>query len=294
MSRHAYLIIAHNRFDQLRALLRCLDDSRNVIFLHLDAKLGVVDRTQFDRQLQFAELRVLSNRVDVQWGDFSQIECELRLLEAATAEHCDYYHLMSGVDLPLQSQDAIHEYFDRNQGTEYVHFDAPEVDRTTYERVAKYAFFSSRNKNILEKILYRVMMCAQFWVDRGRRYGIQYQKGANWFSITDDCARYIVSQRQWVERVFSRTRCGDEFFIQTLIVNSRFKDRLYTPNFNNDYAAIRYCIDWERGNPYIFREEDFAMLKNSGMLFARKFDSTVDEKIIALIESSVTGRHEEA
>ena len=43
MSRHAYLIMAHNHFEQLRALLRCLDDGRNVIYLHLDAKLGTVD-----------------------------------------------------------------------------------------------------------------------------------------------------------------------------------------------------------------------------------------------------------
>ena len=101
MSRHAYLIMAHNHFEQLRALLRCLDDGRNVIYLHLDAKLGAVDVGQFKDQLKHAELCVLSNRVDVRWGDFSQIECELRLLEASIPGHYDYYHLMSGADLPL-------------------------------------------------------------------------------------------------------------------------------------------------------------------------------------------------
>ena len=223
MSRHAYLIMAHNHFEQLRALLRCLDDGRNVIYLHLDAKLGTVDVGQFKDQLKHAELCVLANRVDVRWGDFSQIECELRLLEASIPGHYDYYHLMSGADLPLQSQDVIHTYFERYQGTEFVHFDAKSVDPETYGRVSKYAFFSSREKNIFEKVMYRLTMLAQFWIDRGRLYGIQYQKGANWFSITDDCARYIVSRRKRVERVFHRTRCGDEFFIQTIIVNSGFE-----------------------------------------------------------------------
>ena len=59
MSRHAYLIMAHNHFEQLRALLRCLDDGRNVIYLHLDAKLGTVDVGQFKNQLKHAELCVL-------------------------------------------------------------------------------------------------------------------------------------------------------------------------------------------------------------------------------------------
>lgn len=288
MSRHAYLIMAHNHFEQLRALLRCLDDGRNVIYLHLDAKLGTVDVGQFKNQLKHAELCVLANRVDVRWGDFSQIECELRLLEASIPGHYDYYHLMSGADLPLQSQDVIHTYFDRYQGTEFVHFDAKSVDPETYERVSKYAFFSSREKNKFEKVMYRLTMLVQFWIDRGRLYGIQYQKGANWFSITDDCARYIVSRRKRVERVFHRTRCGDEFFIQTIIVNSGFEKKLYRPNFNDSYKTIRYCIDWKRGNPYVFRKEDYTMLKASGMLFARKFDEDTDSEIIKMIEWSIT------
>ena len=36
--RHAYLIMAHHRFDILGAVLLDLDDYRNDIFLHVDRK----------------------------------------------------------------------------------------------------------------------------------------------------------------------------------------------------------------------------------------------------------------
>ena len=76
--------------------------------------------------------------------------------------------------------------------------------------------------------------------------------------------------------------------LQTIIVNSGFEKKLYRPNFNDSYKTIRYCIDWKRGNPYVFRKEDYTMLKASGMLFARKFDEDIDSEIIKMIERSIT------
>ena len=38
LRRHAYLILAHKNFGQLRKLLALLDDPRNDIFVHVDRK----------------------------------------------------------------------------------------------------------------------------------------------------------------------------------------------------------------------------------------------------------------
>lgn len=45
---------------------------------------------------------------------------------------------------------------------------------------------------------------------------------------------------------------------------------------------MRY-IDWKRGGPYIFLELDYQELMDSYCLFARKFDSNIDKKIINMI-----------
>ena len=41
MKKHAYLIIAHNNFEQLKNLIHALDDTRNDIYVHIDKKASV-------------------------------------------------------------------------------------------------------------------------------------------------------------------------------------------------------------------------------------------------------------
>lgn len=63
-------------------------------------------------------------RISVTWGGYSQIACELGLLNAAVGKgRYTYYHLLSGQDLPIKSQDRIHSFFDSCGGKEFVRFE---------------------------------------------------------------------------------------------------------------------------------------------------------------------------
>ena len=64
-----------------------------------------------------------------------------------------------------------------------------------------------------------------------------------------------------------------------LIENSEFKNNLYFPNEDSDYRSCMRHIDWKRGNPYVFKIDDFDELINSPCMFARKFDINTDRKI---------------
>lgn len=49
--------------------------------------------------------------MDVGWGEDSQVECEIFLFNEAYKKGAfDYYHLLSGVDIPLKSNDYIHDF----------------------------------------------------------------------------------------------------------------------------------------------------------------------------------------
>jgi len=79
-------------------------------------------------------------------------------------------------------------------------------------------------------------------------------------------------------------------FLQTYIKNNQFFDHLYIPKLDNGFQSIMRNIDWNRGMPYTWREEDFEELINSNYLFARKFDETVDSTIIELISDYILKR----
>ena len=147
------------------------------------------------------------------------------------------------------------------------------------ERISLYHFFRESSCPLAEPadmILTRLQRLLR--VDRLRRRNLKVQKGANWFSITDDFVQYILCKEDWIQNHFSHSVCADELLLQTLAANSEFMERVYDP-FGDDSSLgnLRY-VDWKRGNgnsPYTFREEDREMLKKLPHLFARKFEKNI-------------------
>ena len=108
---HAYLIMAHNNFYNLEKLLLLLDDKRNDLYVHIDRKVKNFEFAYYHKLVKKSRL-IFTDRIKVTWGDYSQIECELLLMKAAACEKkYEYLHLLSGTDLPIRSQNAIHDFF---------------------------------------------------------------------------------------------------------------------------------------------------------------------------------------
>ena len=120
--RHAYLILAHHHFGQLRKLIMLLDDPRNDIFVHVDKK-AAFNPEEWTGLCRHSRLSFLKERICVSWGGVSIMRSELALLKEATSSgEYDYYHLLSGMDLPIKDQDTIHAFFDAHSGTEFINF----------------------------------------------------------------------------------------------------------------------------------------------------------------------------
>lgn len=99
---HAYLIIAHDQFDLLESLLKCIDDERNDIYIHIDSH-SKLDISRIQSVLQNSRVEFVP-RIHIRWGGFDMVRCEYELLEAAfeSRHEYDYVHLLSGADLPLK------------------------------------------------------------------------------------------------------------------------------------------------------------------------------------------------
>ena len=283
MKKHAYLIMAHTQPELLKKLLALLDDERNDIYLHIDSKSKDYPLQEIAAVLKKSKC-IFTKRTDVKWGSYSQINCEMVLLkEAVKTEHV-YYHLLSGMDLPIKSQNEIHTFFEKYNGLEFVDEDDSVISETALSRV-KYTHKFYGKAGSVKDILGAVATKGQklFGVDKTKKYGdIIFQKGRNWFSITHGLAKLVVEKEAWIKEVFGQSVCGDELFLQTVARNSEFAVKICNPNTMPQIPDTRY-IDWERGsnnNPYVFRTSDYEELKNAPGLFARKFDLNVDKEIV--------------
>ncbi|WP_455637988.1 beta-1,6-N-acetylglucosaminyltransferase [Parabacteroides sp.] len=270
-TKHAYLIIAHNEFKILKILLSMLDDERNDIYLHIDKKVRNLDLTGF--QTKKSKLIILDKRVDVRWGDFSQIKLELLLFETAYNNgQYMYFHLLSGVDLPIQTQDYIHRFFEVNKGYEFVGYGFSLKERMLkYYILTRYYRCNNKMLNIIMRIIRRICSISQDLLHYRRNENMVYCKGANWVSITSDLVSVLLQNKDFILKRFKYTYCGDEFLVQSILWNSALKDNIY--NLDDEFLGCMRFIDWERGEPYVWKNEDFEELKSSEKLFARKFSS---------------------
>ena len=286
MKKHAYLIMIHNDFYIFERLIKLLDDKRNDIYVHLDKKVKDFDFKKYCDMVKKSKI-FFTDRINVRWGDFSQIKCELLLMKTASRNgKYSYYHLLSGVDLPLKHQNEIHKFFDENK-YQYVAFsDYDGVNELTMDRVRYYHFFTNnlRINNFFTKLHYK-LVSYQRKIGIHRNKDVDFRKGANWFSIRDDLVRYVLSNKKLIYKLFKYSYCADEMFLQTLVYNSDFKDKLYMGN--DEFDSIKRCIDWDRGQPYTYTVDDYDLLKNSSYFFARKFSSDKDKKIIDKIYESL-------
>ena len=277
--KQAFLIMAHKNYGQLDKLIKALDNKDVDIFLHINKQSPKYELpiTKFSTIIQIPSSRT-------NWGSYSLVECELRLIETALG-HGSYgfLHLLSGQDLPIKPVDEILSLFNAHNGFNFIHYDRPETSEQMSTRAKYYYLFQERKvrgKRSIWSISQKIVVELQKFlnIDRTRKFSGEFKSGSQWWSIRSDLAEYVVSQRLMIKKLFKYTMC-DEMFMQTLVFNSRFFDTVYIGEDNDPHGNQR-LIDFERGKPYIWRINDLDEIKNSDLLFARKFDETVDNEII--------------
>ncbi|MBE5956548.1 MAG: glycosyl transferase [Lachnospiraceae bacterium] len=285
MNKHAYLIIAHNEPEILYRTLKLLDDERNHFYIHIDKKSQCYNNLD-EGNLDLNKSKVyFSKRTDVAWGGDSLIKLEFLLLEQAfnSGEKYSFYHYLSGVDMPIKTKDVIYRFFEDRKKHIFLSFSSKTMDEKWLERVKYYYFFQNkigRQENLFG-ILQNKVLGLQKRCNIDRSGNKVYQKGSNWCSLNAASAEYIVRNKKKLLNQFEYTLAGDEMFIHTAIFNSEYLNDVYMYKESNGFSARQ--IDWERGMPYVFREEDFDELMNSEAMFARKFSWEIDKNIVMRI-----------
>lgn len=280
--KHAYLIMAHNNFYCLEKLIRLLDDPRNDIFLHIDAKVKKFDFDYFQQLCKSARLIYPRKRINVQWGTQSQVKTEMLMFQtAADYGPYHYYHLLSGSDLPLKTQQEIHRFFHSKQECFItIHKNFSKYD---YQRISRYHGIFGNNMLWSKRLnSYSEIIQERLNVDRLRRIQhLKLKRGWNWVSLPHSAVELLLKKRRFIRKLTKFSLCADEIYKQIVLLNTGCENI----SICNDRSCLR-LVDWKRGNgkhPHTFVVDDFDMLSHSSMLFARKFDEKVDTQIIDMI-----------
>lgn len=292
MRKQAFLIIAHGNWINLKYLLDSIDSIYTDIYIHIDKKTKDVPIEFLKENIKLSKIFFVPS-LKVNWGGYSQIEVTNHLLKIVYSKgvNYSYYHLLSGVDMLLNNIDTTINFFNDNYPSEFISFDSYSIedniiikksmhdqylDRVNYYHLYDFTIFNKRSiykklDNVLKILQKKILR-----INRLRENSVIFQKGSNWFSITDSFTEYVISKEFLVRKLFKYGECVDEMFLQTLIINSEYKNNLYGYDRN---SSVRY-IDWTRGHPYTFTIDDYEELKNMSdkYYFSRKVDVNIIEK----------------
>jgi hypothetical protein len=213
-------------------------------------------------------------------------------LEKASKFGFDRYIIISGEDIPLKSNREIIEFFRDNDREYFEYSKLPRSvwgDNGGFDRIDFFYPNSLKRGNnvrifrkinaIIEKINKKYIIPIMRKINIKRRRNITYYGGTNWMNLTNKTVQEIIhytkTNKSYVNS-FRYTRCADEIFFQTIICNY-----IPTIGINN---SLRY-VDWISGpeTPRILRTIDYEKLMKSDCLFARKFNSNIDNEIIVKI-----------
>jgi hypothetical protein len=280
--------------------LRALTSGSSAFFVHIDRKSDLAPFTcQALDNVTFSK-----RRVTIQWGDFSMVEATLALIRQALDDprRFDRLVLLSGNDYPLRSQAVIEQFFDRNQGTEFMNVLAMPSEGSgeagkPIKRLASYkpSPTDPLSARVTRALLSRVGAFPQMRDYKRALGGRTPYAGSQWWALTRQAAQFVTSLVKTegaLSEYYRNTHCPDEMFFQTILANSSFgpgirRNLTYTDWSENDTgpAGITEKHLDLFSSTTLFEPDD--LFGGGEMLFARKFSddrpdivSAVDRLIV--------------
>ena len=293
--RHAYLIVAYKNPKQLEVLVRLLDDSRNDIYIMIDKK-----SEGFPKNLRGTYSKVIYvEPIPIYWGNYTQIEAELKLFKAAVNGNYGYFHILSGMDLPLTNQDIIHEFFDSHPGHEFLTYSSGVSQEQIYMRVYPHHFRNTYRKKTLLAYFWRKYEINHIYSvlkkHPEKKNHIELVFASQFMTIEKQLVEKIIENEKFIYDTFYRGYCVDELFVPTILRKyTKLEEKVYNHRPIHDVpfemqGNLRY-INWWGGRPYTWRAKDFEHLmkaRDLGFMFARKFDAQIDDEIITKVANSI-------
>ena len=274
--KHAILITAYKNYHHLEEIIQCFDDNFE-LYIHLDKK-SKISENELTKLKSNDAVKLVSQKYKVNWGGFYHLKSILYLTEQALKNpENQYFHLITGHDFPIKKASYFGEFFENNDAEYMEYYTIPKMghaDNNNMDRIEYFNFHDLWNSKIhkqFEKI--RLIIRLQKRLGFKRKLSSKMPKlygGSTYWSLSRECLEYVLEftqKNKWVLNRFKYTLCAEEFYFQTLIMNSNFAPKVVNDNLRH--------IDWvarNGNNPAVLDETDFEKLEETNAVFARKFD----------------------
>jgi hypothetical protein len=279
--RQAYVITAYKDPGQIERLIKRLSHQSFDFYIHLDKK---IDKKDFIYLADIGQVYFIKHRALVRWGSHNLTVGILNSFSEIlnSGKKYDFISVISGQDYLIKPIEQLCSFLENNKGKNFIYYEDPGEEWWSHniEHVNQYHMtnFGFKGRYRLQYIINKIMPKRKFPLP----YTLYGGSCATHMTLSTDCAKYVVDfmkKNKGLQRYAFFAWGTDEFLIDTIIMNSQFRDTVVNDNL--------YYIDWSKGgyHPKTFTATDFEALKNNDKFYARKFDLKVDASILDKIDS---------
>lgn len=283
--RLAYVISAYRLPRQLVELVDVLDEPTTSFVISVDRHTATAEYEAMWRPLAGRRNVHFLTRHSSPYRSFGHVRSTLRGIDhlLCSGIEFDYLSVLTGQDLPIKTNAAIHERLAAAEGAGFLeNFVLPD-DRWGGGGLNRFtSIFVHTHRHHLQIGRHRFGGL----VASGLPFDVVPYGGSGYWTLPADIVRdvydFVRANPAWA-RFFSTTDMPDETFFQTIVMNSPFADRIVADDLR--------LIDWSDRTelPRVWRSADFDDLAAAPDLFARKFDETIDAEVITRVVDELAG-----
>jgi hypothetical protein len=281
----AYIISTYRYPEQLIRLVDRLNTPHASFYVHVDKKTDDAMFAEMKRGLSSLSNLDFLPRHRCEWGGFGHVAATLEGIRAITEgrRHGDYVILLTAQDYPIKTNEHISDYLAARDGRLFMEYFALPDGGWTNGGLDRYQAWHWRLRGR------HVTLSPRSLGGRPRSLpgGLQAYGGSSYWCLSRESIEYVhrfVVEHPAFVRFFRYVDVPDELFFQTIVLNSVFRESVVNDN-------LRY-IEWndpDSGSPAVLVSSRMPQLAGSEALFARKFDSTVDARVLDAIDRQFLG-----
>jgi hypothetical protein len=297
MYSKVYLILAHKKPTQLKELITLLQDGKSFFFIHLDKSVSI---HLFDAVQQMDRCYFIKNRKQSRWGGFGIVQATLNgmmeikeFMESNNSSENYHCILLSGEDLPLQSNEKIHNFLVNKQDISFIHY-----WKLPYEKWWNGGLFRFESLYVFD---YNKHQKAHYWLNKTIRKlkldfllpinrfkkrfpDLELYGSSQWMIFSKNLIESIVKksiEKQEFKKLFKQVLLPDELYIIILIQNFL---KIETSLIQNNPTHL-IVFKGVNPNPQYLTIEDIKNNKSETTLFARKFEDGINGDAITYIKT---------
>ncbi|XP_077475650.1 xylosyltransferase 2-like [Stigmatopora argus] len=294
--RLAFVLMIHGRaVRQIKRTFKAIYHSDHFYYIHVDQRSNYLYREVCKIAQQYPNVRVTPWRMVTMWGSITLLKAHLRCMEDLLAMpdlKWDFFINLSGTDFPTRTIGELVDFLGPNRDKNFLKV----LDRGTGRFISKQG---------IDRVFYE---CDNHMWKVGVRSipeGLEISAGSDWFVLNRQFVDYVVNSQDdmltGLKLFYSYSLIPLESFFHTALLNSHLCHSLVDNNLHmvnwvpklGCKCQYLHIVDWCGCSPNDLKPHDLNRIwkVNRPTFFARKFESSVNQEAIEILDTHLYGQY---